>query len=189
MYHDSGRSRQTTIVPPIALGVDRPALGIAQIGGRGGGHQCDLLSMQHRRPIRWGRQSDSKPDQIGRRGQPSAVRVHPGNVQRIGVLAQLPVVDDLVCQTLGSGVPGNSLVADPAWGEDGVSNKRWVRHGADFFDNPPQQAADRHAAAPPGDARPRHRRPRCRGAGCDARSFPGQRSGAAKVLAPLSRVR
>ena len=93
-------------MPPVSGSVvaDHPAAGVAGValwvGGGGGGHDFDGVGFEERGDAGGSGDVVEELDEFGGGGDPSAVGVHAGDVELVGVFVVLAVVDDFVLGAL-----------------------------------------------------------------------------------------
>jgi len=146
-------------VPPVPCSVVayHPAAGVAGValwvGGSGGGHGFDGVGFQERGDAGSSGDVVEELDEFGGGGDPSAVRVHAGDVELVGVFVVLAVVDDLVLGAIAFFVAGYLHGGDAAGAEDVGLDVGVVGLAGDLFDDSAEDAVAEVGVGPVGAGR------------------------------------
>lgn len=139
---------------PCAVVAYHPAAGVAgvacEVGGGGGGHGFDGGGFEERGDAGGSGDVVEELDAFGGGGDPSAVRVHAGDVEFVGVFAVLAEVDDFVGGALALFVAGDLHGGDAAGREDVGFDVGVVRLAGDLFDDAAEDAVAEVGVGPVG---------------------------------------
>jgi len=136
--HDGGGAGEAAVVPPIGDFVDGPAAGVGEGGGARRGHGFDGIGLEQARSGL--EEVIEEKDEFAGRGEPTAVRVHAGDVHVVGIFAALAVVDDFVGKALCESVAGDAHIANAAVGKNGFVNEIGVGTAGEVFDDAAEDA-------------------------------------------------
>jgi len=143
-------------VPPVSGSVvaDHPAAGVAGVTcgiGRGGGsHDFDGRGFEESGDAGGSGDVVEELDELGRGGDPSAVRVHAGDVEFVGVFAVLADVDDFVGGAFALFIGGDLHGGDAAGGEDVGFDVSVVGLAGDLLDDAAEDAVSEVGVGPVG---------------------------------------
>ncbi len=146
-------------MPPVsgAVVADHPAAGVAGFacgtGGGGGGHCFDGFGFEERGDAGGSGDVVEELDKFGGGGDPSAVGVHAGDVELVGVLGVLAVVDDFVIGSVVYFVAGDLHGGDAAGAEDVGADVGFVGFGGDLLDDAAEDAVAEVGVGPVGAGR------------------------------------
>jgi hypothetical protein len=143
-------------VPPGAGAVvaDHPAAGVAcvacRVDGTGGGHRLDGGGLEERGDAGGSGDVVEELNELRGGGDPSAVRVHPGDVEFVWVFGVLADVDNFVGRALALFVGGDLHGGDAAGNEDVRFDEGVVGLAGDLFDDAAEDAVTEVGVGPVG---------------------------------------
>ncbi len=143
-------------MPPVSCSVvaDHPAAGVAGValwvGGGGGGHDFDGGGFEERGDAGCPGDVVEELDELRGGGDPSAVRVHAGDVEFVRVFGVLADVDDFVGCALTLLVGGDLHGGDAAGGEDVGFDVGVVGLAGDLLDDAAEDAVAEVGVRPVG---------------------------------------